>query len=267
MKRVFVSSLAVLAMLLVSAGPSAQTMTLAAQKKQSKPVLKHVPQKGAPSVERDVADPQTVQSDGSINIEVTGPVFLTYTLPENERFILRVNQDISSATSRANDRFQTTVVAPVYVSGVEVVPAGSIVEGMVTSVVPARSRGREGEIAIAFDTLILPDGTRRSLEGALTAVQDEKAGEVGDENDVSGRSADDRKIIYIGGGGVGGAVLGGAIGGAKGAAIGAIIGAGAGVAGVMLKKGNEAELKSGTEISVMTTKAIVFTVQSDRLDR
>ena len=39
-------------------------------------------------------------------------------------------------------------------------------------------------------------------------------------------------------------MIGGAIGGGKGAGIGALIGAGAGVAGVMLTKGNEAELRA-----------------------
>ncbi|MEW6212434.1 MAG: hypothetical protein AB1631_29175, partial [Acidobacteriota bacterium] len=63
------------------------------------------------------------------------------------------------------------------------------------------------------------------------------------------------------GGGVGGAILGGAIGGGKGAAIGAAIGAGAGVAGALLSKGKEAEVRRGTEISMMTTRPITFRVE------
>jgi len=59
-------------------------------------------------------------------------------------------------------------------------------------------------------------------------------------------------------------VLGGAIGGGKGAGIGAIIGAGAGVAGVMLQKGNEVELRSGTEIGMTTTQPITFNIRSVR---
>ena len=73
-----------------------------------------------------------------------------------------------------------------------------------------------------------------------------------------------RNVIYIGGGTAGGAVIGGAIGGAKGAGIGAIIGAGAGVAGVMLTKGNEAELRSGAEIGMLTSQPITFSVRSER---
>jgi hypothetical protein len=175
-----------------------------------------------------------------------------------------MNQTLNSGTSRVGDRFQTTVVTPVYASGVEVIPAGSIVEGRVVSVSPARTRGREGQLAVQFDSVVVPDGTKHQLDGALTELQDTRAGKVDAENEVTGNSSDKRNVAYVGGGTVGGAVLGGAIGGGKGAGIGAIIGAGAGVAGVMLTKGNEAELRSGTELGMVTIRPITFSVRADR---
>ena len=65
-----------------------------------------------------------------------------------------------------------------------------------------------------------------------------------------------RKVIFIGGGGVGGAVIGGAIGGGKGALIGALLGAGGGYLGDRMTKGAEAEVKSGTEFGVYLNQAI-----------
>lgn len=202
--------------------------------------------------------------DGGANAALVGPVFATYTLPSNQYFRLRMNQTLNSERSRVGDRFQATVVTPVYASGVEVVPAGSIVEGRVTKVISARTRGREGQLALQFDSVITPDGTSHPLDGTMTELQDTRAGKVDAENEVSGNSSEKRNVAYIGGGTVGGAVLGGAIGGGKGAGIGAIIGAGAGVAGVMLQKGNEAELRSGTEVGMVTTQPITFSVRSDR---
>ncbi|MCI0487371.1 MAG: hypothetical protein L0229_12320, partial [Blastocatellia bacterium] len=197
MKKSVVSLFAAMAMLLVAGSPMAETQ--AAQKK-SKPVLKRKTRSAKPRATSSrppvnqtapelptAPDQSTVTEDGSITAEIIGPVYLTYTLPANQYFRLKIDQAISSKTAHANDRFRTTVVTPVYASGVEVVPAGSIVEGVVTSVVPAKSRGREGQIAIAFDTLILPDGTRRTIEGVLTELEDEEAGEVDNENEVSGR--------------------------------------------------------------------------------
>ncbi|HVF88709.1 MAG TPA: hypothetical protein VNH22_01505 [Blastocatellia bacterium] len=272
MKRKLISSFAILAMALAVGSPVAGSVALAAQKKSAcscgKPALKR---KTRSARARAAARPGALaartgaaSSYKGSSAEVVGPVFVTYTLPQRQYFRLRMNQPLSSETARAGDRFKTTVVTPVYAGGIEVVPAGSIIEGRVTSAQPARSRGREGQMAVAFDALVLPDGTRHSIDGAMTELQDVKGGEIDQENHITGRSSEDRQLIFIGGGGMGGAVLGGAIGGGKGAAIGAILGAGAGVAGSMLKKGYEAEVKSGTEIGMIITEPVQFSVRSDR---
>lgn len=274
MKRIILSSFAAVAMLVAAGAPVTSSVAMAAQKKRTcscKPALQR---KARSTTARKIVKPRAVQQNADSysssasgdgrNAAVVGPVFATYTLEQNQYFRLRMNQTVSSDRARTGDRFKATVITPVYASGVEVVPAGSIVEGRVTSVVPARTRGREGQIALAFDTLVLPDGTRHALDGVLTELQDDRRGEVDAENEVSGRSSEKRTIVYIGGGTAGGAILGGAIGGAKGAGIGAVLGAGAGVAGVMLTKGNEAELRSGTEIGMITAQPITFKVRSDR---
>lgn len=269
MKRIIVSSFLAVALLIAVGAPVAESVALAAQKKRtcscSKPALRRKTRARAaakPVAAKPVSNDYSSQ-DGA-NAQIVGPVVATYTLETNQYFRLRMNQSLNSATSRMGDRFKATVLTPVYASGVPVVPAGSIIEGRVTSSVAARSRGREGQLAVAFDTLVLPDGTRHQIDGVLTELQDDRRGEVDAENEVSGRSSDKRNIGYIGGGTVGGAILGGAVGGGKGAGIGAILGAGAGVAGVMLTKGNEAELRGGTELGMVTTKPMTFTVRSER---
>ncbi|HVG20104.1 MAG TPA: hypothetical protein VNI02_13720 [Blastocatellia bacterium] len=273
MKRIILSSFAAAAILLAAGAPATESVALAAQKKRTcscKPTLHRKTRATAARTTakaraaRANVDDYSTAATGGGNAAVIGPVFATYTLEQNQYFRLRMNQTISSEKSRMGDRFKATVVTPVYASGVAVVPAGSIVEGRVTSVVPARTRGREGQIAVSFDTLVLPDETKYALDGVLTELQDDRRGEVDAENEVSGRSSEKRSIGYIGGGTAGGAILGGAIGGAKGAGIGAVLGAGAGVAGVMLTKGNEAELRSGTEIGMVTARPITFKVRSDR---
>lgn len=262
MKRRIVTALTA-AILIAIIAPLLESAALAAQKKRTcncKPALSRRTRSKA----RARTATTLASQNGGANAAVLGPVFATYTLPQDQYFRLRMNQTLNSGTSRVGDRFQSTVVTPVYAGGVEVVPAGSIVEGRVTSVSPARTRGREGQLGMQFEAVVLPDGTKYQLDGALTELQDTRAGKVDAENEVSGKSSDKRNVAYVGGGTVGGAVLGGAIGGGKGAGIGAIIGAGAGVAGVMLTKGSEAELRSGTEIGMVTTRPITFSVRSDR---
>jgi hypothetical protein len=261
MTRRIITTIALAAMLIAIAAPLSESVALAAQKKRAcncKPALSRKTRKTRAQTANKIA-----AQNGGANAAIVGPVFATYTLPQNQYFRLRMNRTLNSGTSRVGDRFQATVVTPVYASGVEVVPAGSIVEGRVISVSPARTRGREGQLAVQFDSVVVPDGTSHQLDGSLTELQDTRAGKVDAENEVSGNSSDKRNVAYVGGGTVGGAVLGGAIGGGKGAGIGAIIGAGAGVAGVMLTKGNEAELRSGTEIGMVTVRPITFTVRAD----
>jgi hypothetical protein len=267
MKRIVVSSFLAVALIIAVGAPVAESVALAAQKKRacscSKPTLRRKTRARATRAVAVRPVGNDYSQDGA-NAQIVGPVVATYTLDTNQYFRLRMNQSLNSATSRMGDRFKATVVTPVYASGVAVVPAGSTIEGRVTSSVPARSRGREGQLAVAFDTLVLPDGTRHQLDGVLTELQDDRRGEVDAENEVSGRSSEKRNIGYIGGGTAGGAILGGVMGGAKGAGIGAILGAGAGVAGVMLTKGNEAELRSGTELGMVTTRPMTFTVRTER---
>ena len=71
-----------------------------------------------------------------------------------------------------------------------------------------------------------------------------------------GHPVDPEPAAEVGGGGAGGAILGGAIGGGKGALIGGLLGAGGGFLGEKLTKGEEAEVKSGTEFGVYLNQAV-----------
>lgn len=256
MKRMILASIATLALLFATGAPVADA--LAAAKKRTCNCAPRLRTKARRTVAK------TAHSQNGLSSASVGPVYATYTLESNQYFRLRMNQTLSSDLSHVGDRFSSTVITPVYAGGVEVVPAGSLVEGRVTSVKSSRTRGREGQIALAFDSLVLPTGKKLPLDGSLTELQGDDASSVDSENEVSGRSSDKRNVAYIGGGTAGGALLGGIIGGGKGAGIGAAIGAGAGVAGVMLSKGHKAELRRGSEVGMTTTRPITFKVRSDR---
>src|SRR5262245_53939207 len=137
----------------------------------------------------------------------------------------------------------------VKLNGVEVQPAGTIVEGRVTEVTPAKRMNRSGTIGIDFDDLVFPNGTRVGLLGSLTSDDPETRRRIDDESHVSGGGSK-RPEVFIGGGGAIGAVLGGIAGGGKGAVLGGVAGAGAGVATILLTKGEEAQVPIGTPFGV-----------------
>ena len=57
-----------------------------------------------------------------------------YTVPVNTIIRLRLNDSLSSKDAQVGGTFSSTVVTPLYVRGVEVIPAGSIITGHVTHV-------------------------------------------------------------------------------------------------------------------------------------
>lgn len=179
-----------------------------------------------------------------------------YAVDRGTRIRVRMNDTLSSKTARVGERFTTTVTEPVYsTTGVVVIPTGSTVTGRVDSVRPSAKGGNPGQIDVSFIEVKTPNGARRAINGSLTDLVSEDA-----KSDVEGTASGDkmkhRKIIFIGGGGAGGAVLGAAIGGGKGALIGGLLGAGAGYLGQKLTKGEEAEVRSGTEFGVYLNQAI-----------
>ena len=187
---------------------------------------------------------------------VPRPTVRLYTVQRGESFRVRMNETINSKTAQVGDRFTTTVTEPVYSStGVIVIPVGSTVTGRVDSVRAAKKGGDPGSISASFVEVRLPNGTRRAINGSLTDLDTKKA-KSDNEGTASGDDRKNDKLIFIGGGAAGGAVLGGAIGGGKGALIGGILGAGAGLLGERMTKGEDAEVKSGTEFGVYLNQSI-----------
>lgn len=182
----------------------------------------------------------------------TGPP--RYTVPANTIIRVRLNETLTSKTAVVGDRFTATVVDPVYARGIEVAPAGSTVTGRVNMVKRAARKSKAGAIGVDFISITTPRGKHYAISGSLTDLD----GNVNADNEggVTGRSSKKRNVVFIGGGAAGGALIGAIAGGGSGAAIGAGVGAGLGVAGSLIKKGKEAEVKSGTEFGVILNRSV-----------
>ena len=181
------------------------------------------------------------------------PVY--YSVAAGQTLQVRMNEHLSSESARRGDRFTATVMIPVYVRGVEVIPAGSTVTGRVTNVKRAQRRGKAGWLSVAFVSLELPNGMTRGINGSLTDLTNEGA-TFDEEGQVTGRGSTKRNAVFIGGGAATGALIGAIAGGGKGAGIGAGVGGGLGVAGALFSRGKEAVVKPGTEFGVILNQSI-----------
>ena len=157
-------------------------------------------------------------------------------IPVGTEFDVRLQTRLNSGTARVEDRFDATTIVPYERNGRMLVPAGSVMRGVVNSVTPA-SRGvsRKGELTLIFDRFSIDGRTYSIRATVMQALQGE-----GDTGKVAA------------GAGVG-AIIGGILGGMRGALAGILIGGGGTVAAT---EGNEVDLAPGTLLRVRLDAAL-----------
>ena len=162
-------------------------------------------------------------------------------IPAGTALTLVLETPLSTASTREGEAVTARIERAVDESGRVVLPGGSVLRGRVSEVDPSgRVKGR-AHLAVKWDTITVRGVTRsiRTSDVAMTA----------DSN--LGRDA---KII--GGGTAAGAIIGGIVNGGRGAKKGAIIGAGAGTGAVLINKGSEVEMPSGSRWTVRVKETV-----------
>ena len=161
------------------------------------------------------------------------------TLPEGTEMQVRLDTALSSRTARAEDRFEGTVMVPVYVDNRMVVAAGAHVRGTVVSAQPADRPARGGKLDLAFNTLELEDNTRVDVRSKVVSISESI-----DRNEAGQKAGMGAAL---------GALLGSVIGGKKGALLGIIVG---GAGGAITTRGEEVELPEGTILTLRTERPV-----------
>ena len=146
---------------------------------------------------------------------------------------VRHSGNLSSGEAQVEDRFEATTLIDLNVSGRAVVPAGSVMRGVVTDVEPATRTNRTARLTVSFDQVTV-NGQAYAMRGTVTqAIEGE------------GLRGETGRIAT--GAGVG-AILGGLLGGGfKGTLAGILIGAGGTIAAT---EGNQVDLPQGSVLRV-----------------
>jgi hypothetical protein len=168
---------------------------------------------------------------------------------------LSLQTRVSSKLSEVGDEVQAVLYEAIRTSdGQTAIPRGTEFIGRVTQVQAAKRPQKQATLTIVFETMRMSYGIEK-ISTVVTAIDDfandEKYRSKDDEGKVGGGRSGGRTARNAGiGGGLGS--LAGIIGGAAGGGIGAVaggIGAGA-VGGVLMTKGNDIKLESGTVLRV-----------------
>ncbi len=184
----------------------------------------------------------------------------SFTIPDGTRILARLETTLSSRTNRQGDRFTAKVVEAIMVSGKEVIPAGTTLEGRVAEVKTAgRVKGRS-EMNLSYERLIFPNGVSETIVASQADLDENEKEEVDrKEGTIKGESSRKRDAAEIGGGAAAGAGIGAIAGGAKGSAIGAGVGSLIGLADSMRRKGKEVELPAGTRFVIRLDRPLTIT--------
>lgn len=158
----------------------------------------------------------------------TPPAERASAIPVGQELDVRLQDPLSSDRNQVEDRFVATTVVDLEVDGRVIIPAGSEVRGVVSSVQPAGRIERTGRMTVTFDQITV-NGRTHMMRGTVTeALQ---------SSGVRGEAG------RIGAGAGVGAIIGGIIGGVRGALAGILIGGGGVIAAT---EGKDVELPVGT---------------------
>lgn len=154
------------------------------------------------------------------------------TIPVGQELDVRLQDTLSSETATVEQRFETTTAVDLLQNDRVLVPAGTVVRGVVSGVDEADRVDRAGSLTLAFDQMVT---NGREIPIRATATQVFESGGIREEVGTAGAGA-----------GVGG-IVGGIIGGLRGALIGAVIGAGGAIAAT---EGKDIVLPQGSVIRI-----------------
>jgi hypothetical protein len=154
-------------------------------------------------------------------------------IPVGTEFDVRLQNPLSSKTAQVEDRFEaTTMVDLLDERGRLLVPSGSVMRGVVSSVNKATRTDRKGSLTVAFDRVTI-NGRSHPIRATVSQALESEG--------IKGEAGK----IGIGAGA--GAILGAILGGAKGALAGILIGGGGTIAAT---EGKDVELPAGTTLRV-----------------
>jgi hypothetical protein len=187
-------------------------------------------------------------------------------IPSGTKVPLALKQSISTKNAREGDAVYAVTTFPVVIGDRIVIPAGTYVQGRVSSVKRGgRMKGR-AEVLMHFSTLIYPSGYTLVLPGAVENVPGaEKTSMKDEEGTIRQDSQTGEKAKTVATAAGTGAVVGGLSNGVKGGLIGAGVGGGIGTAIGLLTRGNDVRMEAGTTLEMVIQREVPL--DSNRIPR
>ncbi|MCU0256476.1 MAG: hypothetical protein MUF60_07015 [Vicinamibacterales bacterium] len=145
---------------------------------------------------------------------------------------VRLQTPLDSGTAQVEDRFEATTIVSFYNESNELIPAGSLLQGVVSGIDRPGRTDRKGSMTLAFERLVVR-GQGYPIRATVTSA-------------IESRGVR-QEAAKIGVGAGVGAIIGGILGGVGGAVAGTVVGAG----GMLLAtEGPDVKIPAGTILRV-----------------
>jgi hypothetical protein len=190
------------------------------------------------------------------------------TVPAGTEVPLVLKSAIDTKNTRIGDGVYCQTAFPVVVDNVIVIPPGTYVKGeVVKSQRAGRIKGR-AEVLFRFNTLIFPNGYTISIPGTVHHDSGSASASVDDEGVIKADSQKGKDAKTVGEGVGIGAAGGGIITGTHGGVLGgAGIGGLAGLATVLLTRGQDLRIEPGTSLKMLLQQPLTVDVVPVNPDR
>lgn len=180
-----------------------------------------------------------------LNYPNVGSVRQDFVVPNGTQVVAVLNENLSTDSTRVNDRFTMTVREPYQYRN-------AVIDGYVTEVDRGGRISGRAEMTLNFDRIRLSNGTSYKFAGMVQGISATDSGDVRVDNEgaVQEESKTGTTLERTAIGTAVGALIGAIAGGGKGAAIGAAVGAGAGAGSVYVQGRDDLNLTRGTVVTV-----------------
>ncbi len=164
-------------------------------------------------------------------------------LPAGTVILVQTTTALQSNLAQTGQTFETIVNDAIGLDNYTVIPSGTRVRGTITFAQPA-NRQQSGVIEVAFNRLLLPDGTSYPIVGRLTSTDATERRQI--DSDPNAR------VVLVGGrGGVGAAIAGA---GSTNSPTSSILGA----LGSLLSQAQDVRVPAGTQLAVQLDEPAIL---------
>ncbi len=181
-------------------------------------------------------------------------------LPRKTEFFVSLERSIDTRNATVGDRFHGRLTVPITSNDRIVAPVGSYILGTVDHTKkPGYFRGK-AQVALSFDTIILPNGVTRKMVASTQSAEGHSSGDGQNEGKIIATGSQSDEVITTT---AGTAAAGGAVGaiagrGLKGFGVGAAIGAATGVILGLIMKGKHVTLPRGASLTIQLDDDVAF---------